>query len=102
MTNEAKLEAEFDEDIRQILVKEKEVGCNSTRFRQMLEQHGGLKASHRLLEPDRQFPKGTFSALRNMGRPDLTLEHYVLLEKYQPLFSEEERRVARFRLDFED
>jgi len=68
----------------------------------MLEQYGGLETSHRLLEPGRQFPKGTFSAVRNMGRPDLTLEHYVCLEKYRPLLSEEERQVARFRLDFED
>ena len=60
MTDKAIVEEEFDGDIRQILEKEKQVGYSSTRFRQMLDQHGSLEASHRLLEPDRQFPKGTF------------------------------------------
>jgi hypothetical protein len=102
MTDMERLEADFNREMLQILEREREAGLNSTRFRQMLEQYGGLEAAHRLLKPDRQLPPNTFGYLRKIGRLDLTLEFHVAKEKYRPLFSDDERAIAEFRLVSED
>jgi hypothetical protein len=96
------LEAQFDHDMRELLVKEREVGFNSSRTRQMIEQHGGVKTAHLLLQPDRQLPPDTFGYLRRINRRDLSVEWYVVMDRYEPLFSQEEREIARWRLDYED
>ena len=93
-----RLEAEFDGDMRRILAMEVAAGLNSARFRQMVEQYGGVDTAHRLLRPDRELPPNTFGYLRKIGRPDLTLEHYVVQNKYRSLFSDDERDIGAFRL----
>jgi hypothetical protein len=98
MNDRTRLESEFDADMRSILEREKEVGFNSARFRQMIDRWGAVEAAHRLLRPDCELPSGTFSVLRDMGRLYLTMEHYVVMEKYQSLFSDEELAIAGFRL----
>ena len=65
-------------------------------------QHGGVKTAHLLLEPDRQLPPDTFRYLRRINRLDLTIEWHVVMEKYRPLFTEEEREIALWRLGHED
>lgn len=102
MTDIRSLEAQFDEDLRELLVNEREVGLKSSRTRQMVEEHGGVKTAHLLLEPDRQLPPDTFGYLRRIKRLDLTIEWHVVMEKYRPLFSDQEREIARWRLDHED
>jgi hypothetical protein len=97
-----RLESEFDNDMRGILVREGSVGLNSTRFRQMIDQYGGVEAAHRLLKPDRELPPDTFGYLRRNGRLDLTAEFYVVMEKYRPVFSDQEREIAQWRLEHED
>jgi hypothetical protein len=52
--------------------------------------------------PDRQLPPGTFKYLRDIGRLDLAMEFYVVMSKYEALFTEDERDIARFRLEKED
>jgi len=99
MTSIEQLEIEFDKEMRGILEKESTANLNSTRFRQMIDRYGGPGAAHRLLEPERELPMNTFGYLRKRGRLDLTLEFYVVMEKYQPLFSETEREIAKFRLE---
>lgn len=98
----ANLEADFNKAMYWILGHEHEAGLNSTRLRQMVEQHGGVKAAHLLLEPDRDLPRDTFGYLRRAGRLDLSMEHYVVHEKYRLLFSDQEREIARWRLEHED
>jgi hypothetical protein len=102
MTGLKRLEDEFDADMRRILNREGEAKLNSTRFRQMIEQYGAVEAAHRLLKPDRQSPPGTFGYLRDIGRLALTMEFCVVMDKYNALFSQNEREIARFRLDKED
>lgn len=102
MASSRPLKGEFDADMRSILDREAEVGLCSTRFRQMVEQYGGLEAAKRLLQPDRQLPPDTFSFLRRIGRLDLTMESYVVQDKYRSLFSDEERQIAQWRLDYEN
>jgi hypothetical protein len=102
MNDTVHLEAAFNKAMHWILDHEHEIGLNSTRFRQMVEQRGGLKAAHMLLESDRELPRDTFGYLRRCGRLDLSMEFYVVQEKYHPLFSGQEREIARWRLDYEE
>ena len=98
MADIEKLRAEFAEEVRQLLVKEREVGLCSTRFLQMVEEHGAVEAAHRLLKPDRELPP-IFEYLRRIGRTDLAMESYVTQERYRSLFSEEEQEIAGWRLE---
>jgi len=92
------LEAEFDTDMREILEKERELKLCSTRFRRMLDEYGGLQSAHRLLKNNNLPPM--FEYLRSEERLNLTMEYYVVLEKYRPCFSDEEREIADFRLKY--
>lgn len=96
MTDKKRLEDEFDNDMRQILEKERDLKYHSTYFRNMLYELGGIEMAHRLLKKNDLPPM--FQDLRNKGRLDLTMEYYVVMEKYKPLFSDDEREIARFRL----
>lgn len=102
MTDINGLEVEFNNEMRGILEREGKFGLNSTRFRQMIEQHGGVQTAHRLLKPDRELPPDTFGHLRRNGRLDLTAEFYVVMERYRTLFSDQEREIAQWRLANED
>jgi hypothetical protein len=99
MVDRATLEVEFERDLRNILVEERRFGLCSTRFGMMLDQHGAEKTAHLLLQPDRNLPLDTFSYLRQIGKPELAMEFYVLQEKYKPLgFSAQELEIAEYRL----
>src|SRR5437660_7122050 len=100
MSDIEKLKAEFYAEMLDILESEREVGFSSNYFRQMVNEFGGVEAAHRLLRPERQLPP-IFAHLRSIGRIDLAMESRVLKERYRALFSEDERAVARFRLDHE-
>lgn len=88
----------FEGDLRQILVNEREIGFCSSRFAQMLDQYGGVETARRLLEPSRELRPNTFTYLRQIDRLDLAMETYVLMDKYAPLFTDEERQIAAWRL----
>ena len=105
MSGMERLEADFNKEMFGILEREMGAGLYaypSDGFRRMIDEKGGLRAARELLQPDRQLPKDTFSTLRKAGRLDLTVEYYVVQEKYSPLFSQEEREIAQWRLANED
>ena len=86
---------DFDHAMMQIYVQAKQqAGYTATRFYQMLDEHGGIETAHRLLP---QMSDG-FRELWDRRRLDLTVEALVLQSKWEDLFSEEERRMARDRL----
>jgi len=93
------LETDFNNDMLRILEREREADLRSTRFRQMIEQYGGLETAHRLLKPERELPPNTFGYLRKIDKLDLAMEFYVVMDKYRPLFSDQEREIAQWRLD---
>jgi len=95
---EDQLKREFDRDMRNILEREGELGLCSTRFRQMLNESDGWNVAKRLLSKGEP-PSNTFTWLRKQGRLDLTMEFYVVDEKYRTIFTDDDRAVARFRLD---
>lgn len=75
---------------------QREINYNPTRFRQMVADHGGVGASQHLLHgPD---ASDGFTTLWEANRLDLSVEAHVLLPRFAHLFTERERRTARFRL----
>jgi hypothetical protein len=95
------LEEEFDVDMQGILEKEhhlpKSQRFHSTRFAGMLARYGGVETARRLLK-QHDFPVGTFSYPRAIGKLDLVMEYYVVMPKYSSLFSPEQICIADFRL----
>lgn len=91
------LETRFHRAMRNIYeTAKREVGYNATRFRGMVEEHGGRETARRLLaNPELQ--EG-FATLWEANRLDLTVEALVLRPEYQELFSEQERLAAKGRL----
>ena len=86
---------DFDQAMMQIYVQAKQqAGYTATRFHQMLTEHGGVETARRLLP---QMSDG-FTELWRRNRLDLTVEALVLESKWDDLFSDDERRVARSRL----
>jgi hypothetical protein len=95
-----RLEADFNMEVLQMLQREgPEAGLHSIQLRQMIEQYGALETAHQLLKPDHKHPPGAFGYLRRLGKLDLAIEYYVVMEKYGPLFSPEEIEIAQLRLD---
>ena len=73
-----------------------ETSYNATRFLQMVAESGGLECARQLLRSPGA--SDGFSALWQRGRLDLTVEAHVLQPRFEELFSEEERDIARGRL----
>ncbi len=96
MTVNAGLERRFDAAMLDIYHQAARLGYRPTRFLEMVRELGGVAAAHRLLA-DNKVHDG-FAELFLLGRLDLTVEHHVLLPEFEPLFSPEERVIARARL----
>lgn len=95
MTN---LEREFDMAMMNIYHRAKsEAGYNATRFLQMLQEHRGLKTARILLHA--HHVSDGYTALWERGRLDLTVEALILQRKWYPLFLDQERGIARKRLE---
>lgn len=74
----------------------RDIGYNPTRFNQMVGEHGGPEAARQLLA-GRDASDG-FTTLWEAGRLEMSVEAAALLPWYEPLFSEEQRAVAKRRL----
>jgi hypothetical protein len=64
----------------------RELGCNATRFPQMLSEQGGVVTARQLLWSDT--PSDGFTALWERHRLDLTIEDHVLRAEFAPLFTD--------------
>ena len=92
------LEKRFEQEMIDIyMTAKKECGYNASRFLQMLGAKGGLAAAKQLISK----PGGTdgFTTLWEHGRLDLSVEAHVLKAEYAELFTDEERRMCRERLE---
>lgn len=74
-----------------------ELRYNPRYFRVMITQHGALEAARRLLRAPAV--SDGFVTLWERGRLDLTVETLVVDGRFSSLFTDEERAVARKRLD---
>ena len=96
-----KLEIEFEEEMLRIH-REAKKACpgfkGDSRFLGMINQHGGVDTAKRLLEDPGKVHDGFADLVVIHKRPDLTSEHLVLIDRFQPLFDERERDEAKRRL----
>lgn len=90
------LEAQFHQEMLKIYVEASKLGYYPTRFRQMVEEYGGLAAAKQLLSGET--PSDGFERLWELGRLDLTVECLALREPWRRLFTDEELREAERRL----
>ena len=89
------LEQEFDAELRRICDQaNREVGYYAARFLQMLQEYGGVETVRRLLPT----MSDGFTALYLRGRLHLTFEYVMLQPEWRVLFTDDERRLARQRL----
>ncbi|MCY4559028.1 MAG: hypothetical protein OXF79_22160 [Chloroflexi bacterium] len=90
------LEERFDAAM--FLLYERQCGVirRPLRFRGMLGNFGGLATAIRLL--DGPTPGDGFVELWEAGRPDLSVEAFVLEEPWRSLFTDEQLAVAQSRL----
>ena len=90
------IERQFHEEMVGIYRAAARIGYRAPRFLQMVIEHGGLEAAKRLLRaPEEQ---SGLTRLWELGRLDLSVEALVLQERWNTLFSDEERQKARTRL----
>ena len=75
---------------------QEEFHITPSRFLQLLSRKGGVGTAKYLLAPDE--PQSGFTTLWESGRYDLSVEYHVIMEKWRPLFTEEERQKAINRL----
>ena len=94
---------QFHSEMESIFEREREVGLCSTRFIEGVRCYGGVAYAHRLLgKAESDLPANTFTFLRNQHRLNLTMEYYVVQERFRSLFSDTEREIAQWRLDHGD
>jgi hypothetical protein len=74
-----------------------DLGYNGTFFVQMLGARGGVATARQLLWSTT--PSEGFTTLRERGRLDLTSEALILRADFEALFSDDDRRHARERLE---
>jgi hypothetical protein len=91
------LEGAFNAAMHDVYVRAKlEAAYNATRFLKMLEDHRGLGTARILLHASAV--SDGYTALWERGRLDLTVEAVLLDPRWDPLFSDQERDIARKRL----
>lgn len=92
------LEKRFEQDMLNIYTTaKKECGYNATRFLQMIGVKGGLVTAKQLINKE----GGTegFTTLWMCHRLDLSVEAHVLKPEYRDLFTDEDRKMCRGRLE---
>ena len=91
------LEADFDEAMMGVYQRALSV-CDykATRFLHMLHEHRGLETARILLHAP-GVSEG-YSALWERKRLDLTVEAVIIDRKWETLFTDAERNIARTRL----
>ena len=91
------IEAKFDEAMRDTYRVASEHGYRPLYFLQMIETHGGVRTAKRLLATF-EYQSG-LTELWERSLLCISAEALVLQERWQSLFTDDERRVARERLN---
>ena len=91
------LETEFDTAMMDIYRRARaEANYIATRYLQMLNEHRGLATAELLLHAANV--SDGYTALWERGRLDLTVEALILQPRGNTLFTDEDRQIARNRL----
>ena len=94
----ANIERKFNLAMKEIYeTAKRECKYNASRFIQLVAEKGGVVAAKQLISKD----DGTegFTTLWEHGRLDLSVEAHVLKEEFSELFSDDEKKVCRERLE---
>lgn len=91
------LELAFHEAMRDLYKRALKCGYRATRFLQMVEERGGVSAARDMLHKP-GLPDG-LTRLYEMKKLCLSMEYLVLQPRWAPLFTEEERQLARKSLE---
>ena len=92
------LENEFAADLELSLsIALKEHKIKFPTLRRMIDEHGYVQTAKRLLKTASS--SDGFVKLLDIGRLDLSIEHLVATPKYQPLFTDPEKAMAKKKLD---
>lgn len=79
------------------IAESKQLGCNPTRYLQMVRERGAVGAAKQVLRPGP--PADGFVTLAHLNqRPDLTTEYTALMPEFRELFTDDELAVAESRL----
>lgn len=85
----------FTRAMQQIYDDAATIGYRPTTFRRMLAEHGGIETARRLIRGN---ATSGFQTLWEKQRLDLSVEALILQPEWLPLFSPEEHRIAKKRL----
>jgi hypothetical protein len=91
------VERKFESAMRVLHTEAKALGYNATRFIQLVEELGGVAAAKKLVTAPA--PTEGFTKLWELRRLDLSVEAFVLRPEFRTLFTPEERRAAKHRLE---
>ena len=92
-----KLEAGFHQAMLDIYHVGAKRGHRATYFLRMVNDHGGVAAAQRLLAAPE--PQAGLSSLWELDLLDYSMEALVLEPRWAELFTDAERKAARYRLD---
>jgi hypothetical protein len=76
-------------------VAKRDLSYSATRFLQLVEEHGAVRAAKQLIAGQ---PSEGFATLWEKGRLDLSVEAHVIDPAFADLFTDAERRAAADRL----
>ena len=94
--DEKTLTIRFGADMRRGIAELSQLGYNATYFSKMLGDHGPVEAARRLvLDPT---PSYGLWRLKELNHLDMSVEMWVLLPWYEPLFSPQVREQAERKL----
>lgn len=90
-------EQEFTLACKRAIAECRKLGYNPSIWNRMVEEHGGVVTARRLIKSGDM--QTGLRKLLSLGRLELTVEHAVLDERWHDLFTDEERDLARWRLE---
>jgi hypothetical protein len=91
------LERAFTIACHEAIAECRKVGYSPTVWSRMIADHGAVVTAQKLIKSG-DFQDGLLRLLK-LGRSDLTIEHAVQDVRWQDLFTDEERELARWRLE---
>lgn len=97
MTEKEELIKEFNIELKERIQEIKEYVYNPTLFSRMVDELGGYEATKATI-----MKSNTTGYLKIMEseRPDLLIENLVINQKYELLFTEEEIKFCKRKLDY--
>lgn len=92
------LEIDFEQTMREACEESRRLGYYPARFLQSLQSKGAVPYAKELITSSGL--QSGLKQLRKRNRLDLSIEHLVAeVPRFRPLFTDEEREAARWRLE---